>query len=698
MDASRRLLRSAAVLGLSTALTWTASGLGSPPAGAPDPARQLEDRARELDRLVEAGLEEAGMQRNPALDDEAFLRRAWLQIAGRIPTPEEAREFLEDPSLDRRARLLDRLLESPGYRSRMFHFWADLLRVRDRLSSRVSGEPWKHFLQEAIAENLPYDEMVRQMLTAGGPAHAPGNGATGYFLRDRGMQVENMAITLRVFLGSRLECAQCHDHPFDDWKQRQFYEMAAFTGGLSYRADLRGTGLAETLAEVRDRVREEFGRSGQRAFGILADTLTAGLSGSGTGYVRLPDDYAYDDASPGQWITAGALFGEDVVLPDQIADDQRVRSRRRRDRPFRPRPVGSRLAFADWMTSPDNPLFTRTIVNRMWKLAFGRGLIEPVDDLKPGDLGPNPELLAWLERLMVELDYDLKAFLRVLYNSRTWQSGSSAEEPGPEAPWPFPGPVLKRMSAEQVWDSLITLVRPDVDATIREPGAGAQEVYRRYEELTSLDAEGLFERVREASLRFTDPEEFRRLQRERARSARRAQEETRARARPLYRELARARRRGNREAEEEVLARLRELGLGPPEEIRRQRAWRDLVRASELPSPAPAGHLLRQFGQSDREQVDGARHEPSVPQALALMNGFTEERILGREESVLWSTLQAIQDPAERVRTAFLAILSREPAARELRLWEKELGRDLEAGTRDLVWVLLNSHEFLFLP
>ena len=150
-------------------------------------AARVRGWAAEIDRLVEADLRARGGRPQPLVDDDAFARRAWLLLAGRIPTPAELDSFAADRSPGRRTALVDVLLDAPGYDSAMFHFWADLLRAKSRLAPQASGEPYLHFLRESIAADVPYDEVVRQLLTATGPAHARGNGATGYALRDRGM-------------------------------------------------------------------------------------------------------------------------------------------------------------------------------------------------------------------------------------------------------------------------------------------------------------------------------------------------------------------------------------------------------------------------------------------------------------------------------------------------------------------------------
>ena len=158
--------------------------------------------------------------------------------------------------------------------------------------------------------------------------------------------------------------------------------------------------------------------------------------------LRLPKDYQYDDAKPLSVVKPSTLFGKEAVLSESG------------------HPVH---AFGEWLTSAENPRFTRVIANRLWKRAFGIGLIEPVDDLKDHTAAANPELMACLEELMISLDYDLQAFQRILYKTRAYQREASLEEPVPGAPWHFAGPILRRMSAEQIWDSLVAMTVADPD-------------------------------------------------------------------------------------------------------------------------------------------------------------------------------------------------------------------------------------------
>lgn len=695
--------------------------------------------AKRVDRLVEADMAKAGLEPNALADDATFLRRTYLRTIGRIPTVEEARDFLESRDADKRRLLIDRLLESPGHASHMFNFWADLLRVKSRLNGQISGEPFAHFLKESAQKNKRYDDFGREMVTATGPVHARGNGATGMLMRDRGMPLDSMSNTVRVFLGTRLECAQCHDHPFDKWTQRDFYEMAAFTGGLRYQQNAQQSAVGDDIRKLARELRDNKDRNALRALGRMMRPVNSAITGSGTGKIRLPKDYKYDDAKPREVIAAHVLFGINPKIDYPQAKRETSRRRKRGRRAKQPKrrkrnnlnvpALDTRTRFADWLTSVENPRFTKVIANRMWKLVMGRGLIEPADNMMDTTVASNPKLMSELEKLMVDLDYDLRGFLRVLLNTQTYQREAQRSEVASDAKNFFQGPILQRMTGEQVWDSMLTLAVENVDSTIKDPALRAKRAYDRYESLVSMSADELRKVVEKEKLRYTNPQRYRAMQVAARRKQQRAQQEKqremqakrrrkakdasdrrRATLRPLFRAFQKARRARDAQTMASVKAKLQQLGIEidekgrpkrkpKPKNMRRRRSSRGmaLVRASEYAHPAPAGHFLRKFGQSDREQIQASHTEANVPQVLTLLNGFVEDRVLANKASALMKQVDAATSPREKVRTAYLGVLNRAPGGRELAMWQHEFQKSGGAATRDLIWTLVNSHEFRFI-
>lgn len=651
-----------------------------------------------VDRLIRDQLAQLGTQLNAEVDDETFVRRAYLDVIGRIPTAVETREFVESSGRSKRAELIDRLLDSPGHVSDMFNYWADILRLKTRLARTTSGEPYMHWLRQALAENMPYDQFVASMLIAEGPAHARDNGATGYYLRDREMPEDNMSNTMRVFLGTRMECAQCHDHPFDKWTQMQFFEMAAFTGGIQYRDESLDR-ADESLRQMGREIRKGDDQMAKRALRRVVQRVNTGISGSGTGLTRLPDNYEYDDAEPESWVKAHALFGDDpgLSVEDPETRMQRARKapkkqRKQRLRAARRNPeVGSREAYADWLTSPDNPRFTRVIANRIWKKTFGRGLIEPVDDLTDDTQATNEELLSYLERLLVDLGYDLNAFQRILLNTRAYQS--VAEPDGTALDAPVRGPVMRRMTAEQIWDSLLTLVVFDLDGTLSKPGDLAEPVYAEYEEFIDQTGEELAARIELEQMRYTDPDAYREVQQ----AERAGRQAVQAEARKLRKQITRARKSGQKRKLAELSAQLEEMGFAADRNSKRRRRPANAnLRASDLSQPAPAGHFLARFGQSDRDQIETSHIEPNVPQVLALVNGFVEEKILGNGNAIVMRSLERARKPRAKVVAAYMSILNRTPEKDEVAAWIEDFEQHGPEAIDDLVWTLVNSHEFRY--
>jgi len=644
----------------------------------------LRDAAR-IDQLLERELKRHQLEPQPIVDDATFVRRAYLDIVGRIPTLQETEAFLGSQDPEKRAALSDTLLNSPGRTSHLANWWFDLLRVKSR-QRILSGEPFAHYVRESIQSDKPYDQFVRELLVAEGPAHAEDNGATGYLMRDTGMPHDSMANTLRLFLGSRLECAQCHNHPFDHWTQKQFFEMAAFFGGLNYRDNTvlgKFRGMRQELANVDQRTRARALR--------LVRSMSQGLQGSGNGVEKLPKDYQYDDARPNEAIQASTIFGAKVRLKKPRGNSRARNRGRGRGRQEAPE-IDSREALAEWMTDRKNPLFARVIANRMWARTFGRGLVEPLDDWKKDNKPVHPRLMDELEKLMVELDFDLRQFERVLVHTQLFQRAVAEQDPQPgEAPM-FTGPVLRRMSAEQIWDSMLTLVFDDIDDRLRPMDDRARPVYAQFEQLKNADKDEVL-----ALARNNGGNMMAQMARERARETRAARQrdaQKRREAQPLLRELAKARRSGDMQKVAEIADKLERMGVGLGKRASRGGEG-DLLRASDLPQPERLGHVLRQFGQADRETIDSSTDVATVPQVLTLMNGFLDQRVLNGA-SALKRDLGTAEDGARRVEIAFLTMLNRMPTDDERLQWRKLIALNGPRVVEDLVWVLCNSNEFRF--
>ena len=401
----------------------------------------------QVDALLAKSWQKHQIKPNALVDDATFLRRVYLTVVGRIPTLDEARGFYACQMPDKRAKLIDSLLASEGYVQNFFNYWADVLRAQSQgVAGSTTSLNYLNYLRAALRENKPYDQIARELVSSEGSCFD--TGAIGYYMRDRGMPLDNLSNTTRIFLGTRMECAQCHDHPFDKWTQKQFYEMAAFTHNMSassYRSK-SGDEVQKMIRndksldnDTRDLMRQAL----NEATRSLRDTLVV----QNKGQLRLPHDYKYKDAKPKDVVQASVMFGKPVALQKESNT------------------IGE---FGQWLTSPENPRFTTIIANRLWQRVFGAGLYEQVDEMMDSSVASNPELMHFLERQMVALKYDMKAYLRVLYNTQAYQNEVTRTEPVLGEVYHFPGPVLRRMTAEQIYDSFVTLIHPTPDLPRRK--------------------------------------------------------------------------------------------------------------------------------------------------------------------------------------------------------------------------------------
>lgn len=349
----------------------------------------------DIDHILEKYWQQHNVKPREFIDDATFLRRTYLKIIGRIPTHAEAVHFLNNESEDKRNKLIDLLLDSPGYVSHQFNLWADVLRAKS--IGKEGGErggiyyvPW---LKEQIRQNVPYDAFVKSLLTADG--YPWNNPAAAYYLRDFGMPLDNMSMTAQVFLGTQLQCAQCHNHPTDEWTQKDFYQLSAFTYGMR-----TGLNLEKDIPEIK----ELFDYLKEKKLLDYKDPEKKRLAKAARDFVRplrygvintnrklkLPHDYQYDDAKPKSNVAPAVLYGDLARRVDLHDPEERVEG------------------YVDWMVSKNNKRFTKVIANRMWKHSMGKGLIEPVDNLTATSVADVPELMVYLEELMVSLDYDPK--------------------------------------------------------------------------------------------------------------------------------------------------------------------------------------------------------------------------------------------------------------------------------------------------
>lgn len=603
-------------------------GTGQIPGPAVTPVKagnrqQVRRAAANIDLLISTLHRANGVTPTNQLDDDLFCRRAFLQIAGRIPKLSEINRFLTSEDPQKREKLIDRLLSSHDYVSSMFNFWANLLRLQDHpVNNNLIAQPFHEWIKKSLAQNMPYDKWVREMLTAEGQVWD--NPAVGYTLRDTGMDLDHVDNTVQVFLGTQIGCAQCHDHPFDRWTQLEFYRMASFTFGTQMRAPA-GNKQRFPNGPPLQRLREEMKKRdpAYNTNGFFSRIINANLfevDAPRRQRLKLPHDYAYDNGKPNQPVSPQPIFGKASA----------------------PKPGESqRDVMARWLTAPENPRFTRNIVNRLWKHAFGVGLIEPVDDLNDESKAASPELLAFLEQELKRLNYDTRELQRIIYNTSAWQRTATAEQIDPDQPWLFPAPILRRMTAEQIWDSLLTLAVYNFESFTRPSMQGVAADID-----LELDKVGPAE-VRKAAETFQQK----------------------------YSTAAQNRITRQRNSYKGKLV---------------------LARASELPLPLPPGHFLRQFGQGDHELIDSASTDGNVAQILTMFNGEITHMML-EAGSVIYDNLLKARSVDQRIRVIFYSILGREPSRGDESTAATEIRRAGPAGYGNVIWALINTKEFLFI-
>jgi hypothetical protein len=348
-----------------------------------------------IDRHVFAKLRLLRIRPSELCSDEVFLRRVYLDVCGVLPTPDEARRFLADMSPGRRIRLIDRLLERPEYSDNWALKWVDRLGCNNRFVGQRGAYSYRQWIWERIHNNQPFDAFVRDVLTASGPSYSQPSASFYRRVRDPQSRVEAVS---QLFLGVRIGCARCHNHPFERWTQDDYYGLAAFFTRVRYR-------------------------DGPFFQGIYNKEETVWLDRAGE--VMQP--------RTGQ-VVRPKFLGGDLA---NVAEGH--------DR---------RASLAAWITRPDNPFFARVAVNRLWYHLMGRGIVEPVDDFRASNPPCNPELLDALAADFVSHHYDVKHTLRVLLNSATYQLSSQTNAFNENDTTYFSHYAVRQLLAEQLLDAI----------------------------------------------------------------------------------------------------------------------------------------------------------------------------------------------------------------------------------------------------
>ena len=362
----------------------------SVPLGAP--VKTLPRTRNFIDDIVFAKLKRVGMPPSAVCDDATFIRRVSIDIAGRLPTATESEAFLKSTNPAKRDKLIDRLLASTDYADYFANKWGALLRNKRSAATAMHGNFAFHgWIRDSLHKNMPYDEFSRAVLAASGDMRR--NPAATWYREVKTMQTQ-MEDTAQLFLGTRMQCAQCHHHPFEKWSQKDYYSFSAFFSTVGRKP---GRNPGEEIIFHTRKVAQ-----------------TANKKDGGT-------------------VKATGLGGEALEL---TADDD------------------PRHALVDWLAKPTNPFFAKTLVNRYWKHFFSRGLVEPEDDMRETNPAVNPELLQALAQSFIKDSFNMKNLIRTICQSQTYQLSSIPNEFNAKDKTYFSRYYPKRLNAEVLYDAI----------------------------------------------------------------------------------------------------------------------------------------------------------------------------------------------------------------------------------------------------
>jgi hypothetical protein len=606
-----------------------------------------------IDKFILQRLETEKIQSSPICTDEEFARRIYVDICGIIPTSTQLKMFMADRSADKREKLIDNLLKSPRYAEAWSVMWSDLLREHSNSKPREGTEKgsYREWIRESLATNKPYDQFARELITAGG--NPDENGAVNFYLRDEQNRVETANTVSTVFMGTRMACAQCHDHPFDKWTQQDFHSVMSFFGRVNVVPDpvttlLKLEGDQKRLPDEAKKLLEPYFKQAHEAeqqIKLKASTLNSGDKADGGGAMGMAMGGQMEMAMLGKGknmlneIDKGASKETALAIKKALQQHQ---SRQVMERPngdyHMPAdgdgakkkgqnggeivpaifpwdstkksegPGSRRKALADFVTGSRQ--FASVQVNRLWAETMGHGIVDPIDDFREKNPPSHPELLDYLTDEFIKAKFDNQHILRLIFNSSTYQRSTIPTSSNRSDAALYSHMKLRRMTAEETFDSILV-------ATGHDNGL-----------------EGMNINVRELAQKAKYIDKKQEVQ------------------------------------------------------------W-----AADLPTPARTGTFMNLFNQPNREQTAVKRDDTgSISQALELMNGRTINDAI--KNSPMAATLLTTKaSPQQVIVELYLSTLSRQPSNAELNF----LGSTMKGGTvtrewiDDTYWALLNSREFTFI-
>jgi len=697
---------------------WAAPAHAAPPA-PPDPAAvaRAADKLLAGENAAQAKTLDAG-----AVGDLPFLRRVSLDLNGRIPTDAEVQKYLAWPAAERRAKAIDEYMGREQFADRWAIFYGDLLRVR---YNEDGGPALQAFIHEAVRTNMPYDVLTRRLLAAAGRANSQPE--TGFLLGDSADPYALTGVLSQVFMGVRISCAQCHDHPFDTWTRVQFYDLAAYFGKtqrVEHRIKMQILGIflnerTETVimwppedkakGQPRKAVKAAFPYQLDPADGAhvarfkgLRDWQAAEAKAKATKVGTTVDD-----------LLDGAKAGGNPTDPLDVTAEAKAGIRKIDLQGDLYRSSVLRRELADSVTNPRNRFYSRAMVNRVWAELIGRGFVNPVDDFRNDNPPSHPKVLDYLADEFVASGYDFKFLVGAVVRTAAYQkahlTGSESVPDRLAAEKAFTAAAARRMGSESLFDSIVQAGhlftpkhRPGENLTtvvsFERVAIGAKEDPKKPslgkpklggDTMGAMPGKAMgggYDLERGIEVDFKDALKKRDgldIDKMQAKSAE---------------EL---------EAESMMKGGMLPPGQRMKYETREVRTKVDdnprFTSSMRMASPAPAGHFLRVFGQTDRGALDERRdHSPSMRQALMMLNGklTNEAARVGPLEPVAKLIAGEKADVDAALKLVYREALTREPTADETAAAKEIIGAAATPadGLADLRWALFNSNEFRFIP
>ncbi len=642
----------------------------------------------EIDTFIAAKLQENSVSPSRTCTDEEYIRRVYLDLLGIIPSTFAVKNFLRDGSAKKREALVDSLLNNDRYGAHWASVWGDLLREH---SQTQNGEgsyygSYRNWLKKALNENIPYDKFMTELVTASGRADQ--NGAVNFYLRDENNRVETVNTISHAFMGTRMACAQCHDHPFDKWEQRDFYRVMSFVEprvkvetdhlatvvklkNANVPADIKGKiapfiEKAEAELKIRDAEYYEALAEAKKAKDGKESTSTAAKDtkeapkvakampkkmGGGVysgGYFKEMESLIEKELGKDRAEAFRNLYGNNRanVVREENNGEYNLSNELARGQggqiesafPWDPTKKANKSAprraeLARFIA--ESPLFAKVQANRLWASIFGRGIVDPVDDFRPKNPASHPELLDFLGKYLVDNGFDNKKLLKLILTSSTYERSSIPTKNNASDVTLFSHRVLRRMSAEQINDSILV-------------SSGQAPLTIGLEKLSGSSTAAMGMGMGGMGSGMADGKGMKK---------------------------------------------------GGMDEMMGDAAEADVKWAFDQPTPARLGSFMNTFNQPSREEFVGTRDmSVTITQALELFNGKTiNDTVRFKSNKFIQKLLESKLSTAEVVQEIYLNTLSRLPNSSEMSYAAGYVGQNNRTKLEDLHWALMNTREFMFI-